>query len=70
MISIERLRDEGFEEGYIEGFELGLEIATITITVSLLKQGFSEEDISNIVECPLERVQRMKRKMMEIMGTI
>ena len=59
------LRDEGYEEGKLEGIEEGKSIAfdnSIQI-INLIKEGKSNEEISNMTDSSLEIIIKIRESL-------
>lgn len=50
----------GKQDGYKEGYEDGYEEARFEIAKNLLKEGFSEEFVSDCTELPLSKIKEIK----------
>ncbi|SOB93869.1 hypothetical protein SAMN05880501_101714 [Ureibacillus xyleni] len=62
-LRIEEAREEGFNEGFEDGFNEGIEQGVRQVIVGLLENGFSDEDIVNILKRSHEEVQLIRKSV-------
>ncbi|HEM2547682.1 TPA: hypothetical protein U0431_000445 [Streptococcus suis] len=54
--------DEGFDEGQVEGVKIGIERKTQEILLAMFQAGNSDENISLVMNIPIEEVISLRKE--------
>jgi hypothetical protein len=61
--AIEEMMNDKFNDGFSDGFNEGHNEANISIALNMLKKKYSIEEISELLELPIEKIQELKSTM-------